>query len=55
MKTFIKILVSILLIAVIGVYWYVQKNKKHFVKDSIDNMLKKKTDSLTLFITIALR
>jgi hypothetical protein len=46
MKTFIKVLASILLIAVIGVYWYVQKNKKHFVKDSIDAMLKKKTDSL---------
>jgi hypothetical protein len=46
MKTFIKVLVSILLITVIGVYWYIQKNKKHFVKDSIDNMLKKKTDSL---------
>src|ERR1700749_92764 len=46
MKTFTKILIGILLIAVIGGYWYIQKNKKHFVKKSIDNMLKKKTDSL---------
>jgi hypothetical protein len=46
MKTFIKILISIVVIALIVGYWYVQKNKKHFVKDSIDNMLKKKTDSL---------
>jgi hypothetical protein len=46
MKTFTKILLGILLIAAIGGYWYLQKNKKHIVKDSIDNMLKKKTDSL---------
>ncbi|HMG83012.1 MAG TPA: hypothetical protein VK559_08245 [Ferruginibacter sp.] len=46
MKTFTTILLGILLIAAIGGYWYLQKNKKHIVKDSIDSMLKKKTDSL---------
>jgi len=46
MKIFTKIIIVVLLLATTGGYWYWQKNKKHFVKDSIDNALKKKTDSL---------
>jgi hypothetical protein len=46
MKLFTKIIIGILLIAAIAGYWYWQENKKHIVKDSIDSLLKKKTDSL---------
>jgi hypothetical protein len=46
MKLFTKIIVVVLLIAAIGGYYYWQKNKSHIVKDSIDSVLKKKTDSL---------
>jgi hypothetical protein len=46
MKNIFKVLIAVVIIAIAGgvVYW--QTHKKAIVKDSIDNALKKKTDSL---------
>ncbi|MCW3090233.1 MAG: hypothetical protein JWP81_1302 [Ferruginibacter sp.] len=46
MKKIIKIVIVIIIAGAIGGYMYLQFNKKKIVKDSIENAITKKTDSL---------